>query len=376
MTYRVAIIAGEYSSDMLGAELIRALKKYDPDVQVYGIAGPQMEKAGCEVLYSVEELAMVGIVEPLKHLPRLLSIRHALYKKIIQDHPDIFIGIDAPDFNLGLELKLKKAGIRVVHYVSPSVWAWRKNRIHKIKRAVDLMLTLFPFETAIYQEHQIPVKFVGHPLADQIPLEIDQQAARQQLGLNKDGKVLALLPGSRRMEIHRLGGIFLKTAAWCMNKDPSIQIVAAMVNDVRAAQFSVLCKKVALHLPIQIIVGDAQRVMQASDIVLVASGTATLEAMLCKRPMVVAYRLAALTYWIAKRLVHLKYFSLPNLLTNQALVPEFLQEQVTPELLGTALMNLMNDKNKCQQLVEIFTRLHRQLKCGASAQAAAAIMRL
>jgi lipid-A-disaccharide synthase len=376
MPLRIAMVAGEYSGDILGADLIRFLRDKHPDLVVYGIAGPKMVSAGCKAIFPTERLAVMGIIEPLKHLPDLLNIRRQLKHYILENRPDVFIGIDAPDFNLGLEVILKKAGIPTVHYVSPTLWAWRKNRIFKIKRAVDLMLTLFPFEIAIYHQYHVPVRFVGHPLADHIPLQPDKTAARQRLGLPEEAKILALLPGSRRMEIKKLGKIFIETAKWCQTHEPNLQIVVATVNERRSSQFLKLLKRLKIDFPVKIIVGESLSVMESADVTLLASGTAALEAMLLKCPMVVAYRLSPLSFFIAKHLVTLKYISLPNLLAGKQLVPEFLQAQVNPLTLGKAVLEQLRNETKRQELVQAFTSIHRDLKRNASYQAAEAILEL
>ncbi|MBN1684080.1 MAG: lipid-A-disaccharide synthase [Gammaproteobacteria bacterium] len=378
---KFAIVAGEASGDLLGADLICALKKQCPHSEFFGIAGPKMIAAGCNALFSIEKLSVVGIIEPIKHLPELIKIRRQLYQRIIKEKPDVFIGIDAPDFNLGLEVKLKKAGIKVVHYVSPSVWAWRQGRIHKIKRAVDLMLTLFPFETEIYEQHNIPVKFVGHPLADQIPLKPDQKKARIKLGLPLDKKILAILPGSRAMELKNMAKIFIKTAQICAEQIPGLQIITAMPNKARLIQMQRI--ETGSDTPvsdpsskscIKIFLQQSHEVIAASDVVLLAAGTVTLEAMLLKRPMVVAYRLSPISYHILKRLVKLQTFSLPNLIAGEKLVPEFLQNEVRPEILAPAILKLFKEAGRDLSLQKRFTELHKLLKKNASQEAAEAIL--
>ena len=373
---RVAIVAGEYSGDILGADLIRALREKIPELIVYGIAGPQMIAVGCEAIYPTERLAVMGIIEPIKHLPSLLNIRRNIRRHVIKHRPDVFVGIDSPDFNLGLEMMLRKQGIPIVHYVSPTVWAWREKRIYKIKRAVDLMLTLFPFEIDIYHQHHVPVRCVGHPLADQIPIQPDKNAARQYLGLPQSTKILALLPGSRRMEIKKLAKIFVEAAKWCLEREPNLQIITAMVNDRRSKQFMKILKKLPLDFPVKIIIGESLKVMEAADVTLLASGTTALEAMLLKCPMVVAYRMSSVSFFIAKRLVKLKYISLPNLLAGKKLVPEFLQAQVTPPTLGKAVLEQLADEEKKHEIIEEFIRIHQDLKRDASHQAAEAILEL
>ena len=329
----IAIIAGELSGDILVAGLIHAIRAHYPDAIIEGIGGPQMLAAGFQSHYPLETLSVMGLVEVLKHYPRLKKCRDSLRDHFLQHPPDVFIGIDAPDFNLGLETILKSAGIKTVHYVSPSVWAWRQYRLRKIARACDLMLTLFPFEAEYYQRHQIPVRFVGHPLADEIPLQTDKQAARMRLNLPPQGVWVALLPGSRRNEVRQLGIPFLQTARWLLAQRSDLQFIVPLANAHLKALFTEQIAEIAPDLPLTLLDGQSREAMAAADVVLMASGTATLEAMLLKRPMVVAYRMAELTYWLAKWLVHIPYFSLPNLLAQEALVPEFLQHQVCPEKL-------------------------------------------
>ncbi|HWS04069.1 MAG TPA: lipid-A-disaccharide synthase, partial [Gammaproteobacteria bacterium] len=326
---RVGIIAGEMSGDLLGAGLIRALRERHPDAIIEGIGGAQMMAAGCRSLFPMEELSVMGLFEVLAHLPRLLRIRRSVIKHFLADPPDVFVGIDAPDFNLGVERRLKVAGIPTVHYVSPSVWAWRKGRIKTIARSVDHMLTLFPFEMAVYQEHHVPVSCVGHPLADLIPDHVDAVAARADLHLPVGVPLVALLPGSRAGEVARLADIFIATVHWCAHHRPGVHFVVPLANAITRDIFVGALRRHMGDLPVHLIDGQARQAMAASDAVLLASGTATLEALLLKRPMVVAYRLARLTYWLARWLVHLPYFSLPNLLAERALVPEFLQDEVT-----------------------------------------------
>ena len=373
---RIGVVAGEASGDILGAGLIKALRKIYPDLSIEGIAGPKMIEAGCKALYPMERLAVVGLIEPLKRLPELFKIRRYLYEHFFSQKLDVFIGIDAPEFNLGLEEKLKKAGIPVVHYVSPSVWAWRKNRIHKIKRAVDLMLTLFPFETKIYENHQIPFRFVGHPLADQISLKPNQKKAREKLGLALNTKILGILPGSRATELNQMAGVFIQTALWCLKQEPDLQIITAMAHDKRHKQFVEILQVTAPHLPIKIFTQKSHEVMAASDALLLAAGTVTLEAMLLKRQMVVAYRMNPISFFILKKLVNLNYFSLPNLIANKKLVPEFIQKQVTPEILGHVLLDQLNDKTKNKQLINEYTKIHTMLRQDASQQAAKAVKEL
>lgn len=373
---RIGIIAGELSGDLLGAGLIHALKKERPDSLIEGIGGPQMLAAGFHSHYPLEMLSVMGLVEVIKHYPRLKKCRDGLCQHFLQYRPDIFIGIDAPDFNLGLERILKTAGIPTVHYVSPSVWAWRAYRLRKIAKACHMMLTLFPFEAAYYQRHHVPVQFVGHPLADHLPLHNEPQVARTQLGLSPSATYVALLPGSRRQEIEQLSQPFLKTAHWLLKQRPDVHFIIPLAQGSFQVILQQHIAQIAAHLPVTLLTGQAQTAMAAADVVLMASGTATLEAMLLKRPMVVAYRLAPLTYQLAKRLVHIPYFSLPNLLAQAALVPEFLQHQVIPEKLGAAVLHWLNNPSQVKALQDRFIGLHQTLKQEADQQAAKAVLSL
>lgn len=374
---RIGIVAGEASGDQLGASLIRALQQINPNIQFEGIAGSQMIRAGCTAHFPMERLSVMGLWEVLGRLPELLNIRRKISQHFLANPPDVFIGIDAPDFNLPIETKFKAAGIPVVHYVSPTVWAWRKGRLKKIARAVDLMLTLLPFEVDFYRQNSnINAQFVGHPLADEIPLQAEQQIARDLFAISADKTVIALLPGSRANEINYLGAVFLQTALWCAQRQPNLIFIAPMVNDERRAQFVALQQKIAPQLNIKIIAGQAQQAMAAADAVLLASGTATIEAMLLKCPMVVAYRMSALTYFIAQRLIKTPYIALPNLLANKKLVPEFIQHAATAENLGAALLNYLENPQLTANLRAEFTNLHQQMRGDASARAAHFIMEL
>ncbi len=368
---RIALIAGEASGDILGAGLMQALKVRHPQVEFIGIGGPRMIAEGLDSYFPMERLAVMGLVEVLGRLAELLARRRRLVATLIEQRPDVVIGIDAPDFNLGLELKLRRAGIRTVHYVSPSVWAWRQKRVFKIRDACDLMLTLFPFEARFYTEHQVPVHFVGHPLADAIPLEVDRAAARLTLGLPPEGPVIALLPGSRGGEVGRLGGLFLDTAERLLASRPDLRFVLPCASPERCAQLEQML--VGRDLPLTLLDGQSHEALGACDAVLIASGTATLEALLCKRPMVVAYKVAPLTYRILSRLVKSPYVSLPNLLAGRLLVPELLQDAATPEALAGELLPLLDD-GRAQ--TESFDAIHRTLRRDASAEAAGAVLQL
>lgn len=371
---RIGIIAGEMSGDLLGAGLIKAIREQHPDAVIDGIGGPQMIAQGFSSRFPMEELSVMGLFEVLVHLPRLLRIRRAIVKHFLADPPDVFVGIDAPDFNLGVERRLKAAGIPAVHYVSPSVWAWRRGRIKTIARSIDLMLTLFPFEAAFYREHRVPVTFVGHPLADLIPDRVDTAPARAALHLPAAMPLVALLPGSRAGEVARLADSFIATMHWCVHQRPGVHFVVPLANTTTREIFVAALSRHAGDLPVHLVDGRAREVMAASDAVLLASGTATLEALLLKRPMVVAYRLAQLTYWLAKRLVQLPYFALPNLLAGRALVPEFLQDEVVPDVLGAAVLKCLDDTEVRQDLITMYDVIHQQLRCDADHTAAAAVL--
>lgn len=374
-TVRIGIVAGEASGDILGAGLIAALQKRFPDLQVEGIAGPRMLRLGAQSLFPMERLSVMGLVEPLKRLPELLGIRRTLRRHFIDNPPDLFVGIDSPDFNLSLEQSLKAAGIPTVHYVSPSVWAWRRGRIKKIARAVDHMLTLLPFEADFYREHQVPVTFVGHPLADEIPLQVDTAAAREELGFERDDKVIALLPGSRGGEVKLLGPLFLQAARWCFQRRPELRFVLPAANGQRKTELEQLLEDFR-DLPVTLLDGNSHGAVSAADHVLIASGTATLETMLLKKPMVVAYRMAKLSYAIFSRMLHTSWVSLPNLLAQRELVPEILQDDATPENLGAALLQFYDDPLLYDQLQREFDDLHQQLRRNASERAAEAVCKL
>ncbi|KES22669.1 MULTISPECIES: lipid-A-disaccharide synthase [unclassified Pseudomonas] len=368
---RVALVAGEASGDILGAGLMQALRERHPEVEFIGVGGARMQAQGLVSEFPMERLAVMGLVEVLGRLRELLRRRKELIRNLILARPDVFIGIDAPDFNLGLELQLRRAGIRTVHYVSPSVWAWRQKRVLKIKQACDLMLALFPFEAKFYEEHGVPVRFVGHPLANTIPLEADRAAARAQLGLPADAQVVALLPGSRGGEVGKLGALFLDTAERLLQQRPGLRFVLPCASPERRAQLEQMLQ--GRQLPLQLLDGQSHEALAACDAVLIASGTATLEALLYKRPMVVAYKVAPLTYAILKRLVKSPYISLPNLLAGRLLAPELIQDAATPEALAQHLLPLLDDGSA---QTESFDAIHRALRQDASAQAAEAVLAL
>ncbi|WP_298187867.1 lipid-A-disaccharide synthase [uncultured Pseudomonas sp.] len=368
---RVALVAGEASGDILGAGLMQALKAQHPAIEFIGVGGPLMQAQGLNSYFPMERLSVMGLVEVLGRLPELLSRRKRLINTLIAAKPDVCIGIDAPDFNLTLELKLRQAGIKTVHYVSPSVWAWRQKRVLKIRDACDLMLTLFPFEAQFYQDHQVPVRFVGHPLADTIPQQADRAAARDALNLPHDQPVVALMPGSRGGEVARLGSLFLDAAVRLRTLRPGIQFVLPCSSPERRAQLEQML--VGRDLPLTLLNGRSHEALAACNAVLIASGTATLEALLYKRPMVVAYKVAPMTYRILKRLVSSAYISLPNLLAERLLVPELIQDAATAEALAQLLAPLLNGG---EVQTEGFDVIHRALRRDASVQAAQAVLQL
>ena len=378
MKTRYVLVAGEHSGDLLGAGLIKAIKQQQPEALFAGIGGPLMRAEGFECWRDCEELAVMGLVEVLRHLPRLLHIRKTLIDRIVKWRPDCFIGIDAPDFNLTVERKLKQRQIATVHYVSPSIWAWRQGRAATIGRSADLVLTLFPFEPELYRQHGVDARFVGHPLADEFPDEPDAGLYRKQLQLPETGAILTIMPGSRSSEVERLGPIFARAMAIIHQRRPGILFVAPCANKATRRRFESQVEKHAPGVDLVWFDGQARAAMMASDLVLLASGTAALEAMLAKRPMVVAYRIAHLTYWIIRALGLLKVdrYSLPNALANRPLVPELMQYDLTPESLATLALSVLGGESTPADLQTEYRRLHRNLKQGASMLAAAAVLDL
>jgi len=374
---RVGLVAGESSGDQLGAALIRALRARAPQLACAGVAGPLMAAEGCDAWASAHELAVMGLFEPLKHLPRLIRLRRRLAARFLAERPDLFVGIDAPAFNLGLAARLKRAGLPTVQYVSPQVWAWREGRVRLIARACDLVLCLLPFEAEFYAQHGVRAVFVGHPLADQIPLEIDQPRARRELGIDVNDAVVALLPGSRLGEVERLGRDFLSAAQWVQARRPAVRFIAPMASKAARDMFERQIVELGWR-GVRLLDGGAQRALAAADAALVASGTATLEALLSKRPMVVAYRFGRLTALAIRRLglVKVPYFSQPNLLAGRRLVPELFQEEVTPEALGRALLAQLEDEVRRAELEQEFRRIHETLRLGGAERAAAAVLDL
>ena len=372
----IALVAGETSGDILGAGLIRALKARHPDARFVGVAGPLMQAEGCEAWYEMEELAVMGIVEVLGRLRRLLHIRKDLTQRFTELRPDVFVGIDAPDFNITLEGNLKRAGIRTIHYVSPSVWAWRQKRVFKIGRNTDLVLAFLPFEKAFYDRYNVPCRFIGHTMADAMPLQPDKLAARRELGIADDALCLGLLPGSRGAEVEMLSADFLRAAQLLRQRYPALEIVVPLVNAKRRTQFEQIKASVAPELPMHLLDGKGRQAMIASDAAILASGTAALECMLAKCPMVVGYRMKPFTFWLAKRLVKTPYVSLPNLLAGRELVQELLQEECQPAALAAALEPLLHAGLERDALLATFTQLHQQIRWNADEQAADAVLEI
>jgi len=375
---RIGLVAGEASGDTLGAHLIAALRAVKPDAKFFGVAGPKMQAAGCEVWEPSESLAVMGLFEILRDLPRLMRLRARVRRAFLAARPDVFVGIDAPEFNLGLAQSLRAAGIPTVQYVSPQVWAWRQGRVQSMQASVDLVLCLLPFEKRFYDAQGLPAVFVGHPLADTIPLQVDRGAARAKLGIPSSVPVIALLPGSRRGEVTRLGADFAAIARWLAERRPELVFVAPMASAATREIFSRELARAAPGVAVRLLDGQAQTALIAADAVLVASGTASLETALCKRPMVVVYRLGALTAWVLRRLklVKSKFFAQPNLLADRRVVSEYFQEEIVPESIGAELLMWLDDPDRRASLEQEFARIHADLRQGGSVRAAEAILAL
>jgi lipid-A-disaccharide synthase len=368
---RIGLVAGELSGDQLGAALIRAIQTIQPDAQFEGIAGAEMRAAGCQALARSERLAVMGLVEVLGSLPGLLRLRSKIARHFLHNPPDVFVGIDAPDFNIPLERVLKRKGIPTVHWVSPSVWAWRKYRLEKIRRSVDLMLTLFPFEAQFYQQQGVEARFVGHPLADEITGSPSRQQAKALLQLDGQSPCVALLPGSRAAEVKRLLPVFIEAARLCKRTLPELQFVLPVATaDLLPLCGDMLNSGTQQELSLRVLNGQARQAMLAADVVLLASGTATLECMLVNRPMVVAYRMHPLSYALASRMLHVPYVSLPNNLLGTGQVPEYLQSAATPQRLAAAVLELLQQPDKAARQIQPFARVHEQLQTNAALQAA------
>ncbi len=370
----IGIVAGEESGDQLAADLVHSLKQHLPDLQVTGIGGQHLENAGCEILYPVEKLAVMGIYEVFSRMFEILSIRRKVRDFFLDHPPDVFIGVDAPDFNFSLEKQLRKAGIKTIHYVSPSIWAWREYRLKSIGRSIDKMLTLYPFEIPYYEKYKIPAEFVGHPLASRIPLQTNREAARQRLGLPLDRKIIAVFPGSRRSELERLVNPFLDSLELCRQADPSLCFISNLTGENACAYVRKQADNRTPALNICYFTGKPLDVMEAADVILLASGTAALEAMLMKRPMVVAYKVNWLSYQIIKRMVRMPYVSLPNVIAGRLVVPEFLQTDCVPEKIAPEIISWLNNEEKIKRQVELFEDLHRQIRADSQTLLAKAVL--
>ncbi|MCE5180416.1 MAG: lipid-A-disaccharide synthase [Betaproteobacteria bacterium] len=374
---KVGIVAGEASGDLLGAHLVNALKNRVPGIEFVGVGGPKMQAAGVHSLFPMETLAVRGYVEVLRHYREIIGIRRKLHRHFVDNPPDVFIGVDAPDFNLDLEMGLKKRGIPTVHYVSPSIWAWRGERIRKIARAVSHVLTLFPFEKKIYDGAGIPVTYVGHPSADIAPEHPDRKAAREQLKLPPGATVIAMLPGSRQSELHYMAKLFVQTARMIVAVNPNVQFLVPLVSRETRNMFEAeIYRSKCGDLPLTVLFGHAHTAMVAADAALVASGTATLEAALLKCPMVITYKMSPLTWRMMQRKTYLPYVGLPNILEGRFIVPELLQDDATPENLSQAMLNLVSDKLVREKLTRTFSGLHLQLKQNTAERAVDAILPL
>ena len=373
---RIAMVAGEASGDLLASHLMAALKAKLPDAVFYGIGGPKMQSLGFDAWWPMERLAVMGYVDALKHYREISGIRRQLKKRLLDIRPDIFIGVDAPDFNLGLETDLKSAGVKTIHYVSPSIWAWRGGRIMKIARAVDRVLALFPMEPPLYEKERIPVTYVGHPLADIIPLVTNMRAVREKLSMPKEVPIFAMLPGSRKGELEMMADTFVQTAKIIRERFlPNALFIVPLTTRETRLQFEMaIYQQQAGDVPFRLLFGHAQDALGAADVSLVASGTATLEAALIKRPMVITYKIAKLSYWIMKRMAYQAFVGLPNILAGRSVVPEILQDEATPENLAEALVKLYEDKENAEAVAEAFTEIHLQLRQNTAEKAANAVI--
>jgi lipid-A-disaccharide synthase len=375
MVVRIAMVAGEASSDLLASHLIRALKRHLPEAEFFGIGGPKMQAEGFEAWWPAEKLSVHGYVDALKNYRELSGIRRSLLNRLLADRPAAFIGVDAPDFSLWLERRLKDKGIPAIHFVSPSIWAWRKGRLKGIARSVSHMLCLFPFEPELYRTAGVPVSYVGHPLADVFPLKADQAGAREMLQITGDGPVFAFLPGSRQSELRNLADTYIATAAILHERHPDARfLVPLATRETRMLFEDALRRHAHVDLPIRILFGHANDAMIAADVVLVASGTATLEAALLKRPMVITYKIGKWSFRLMKRMAYLPWVGLPNVLANREVVPEVLQDAATPQALADALDGWLTDKARAAELVQVFTDMHLQLRQNTADKAAAAIL--
>ena len=378
MPLRVGLVAGESSGDLLGAGLITAIRERHPDAVFEGVAGPEMVAAGCNKWADAETLAVMGLIEPLKHLPELLGLRRSLLARWRATPPDVFVGIDSPDFNLGLEAALKASGVKTMHYVSPSIWAWRAWRIRKIRKAADCVLCILPFEPAIYEDQGIDAVFVGHPRASSLTGDSDVGSARAMLKLPAEGTVVAVLPGSRSSEVVRLAPIFAAAASKIAAIDMHVRFITPIASPRIRPQIEQCLQVAGMTDRFTLIDGQSEQAMIAADVVLLASGTAALESALLGKPTVAAYRVTALTYWILYcfKLVNLQYFTLPNLLTEKPQVPEFIQYDATPEAIADEVMSMLNDPHRCAVIRKSFAKLRGELALDANERAADALIRL
>lgn len=369
------MVAGEASSDQLAAHLIGALKQHLPDVQFYGIGGPKMQREGFESLWPAEMLAVRGYAEVLRHYRAITSMRRQLLRRLLKDRPDVFVGVDGSDFNLWLEKRLKRSGITTIHFVSPSIWAWRRNRMDRIVQSVSHILALYPFEPALYRDTEVRCSYVGHPLADVIPLDVDQRAVRERLGVPQDSPVVALLPGSRQSELHFMAETFIETAKRLLDRYPRLQFLVPLVSRETRLQFeTALWKLKADELPFTLMFGHAADAIAASDAVLVASGTATLETALVGRPMVITYKMSPWSWRLMRGMRYLPWVGLPNILAGRYVVPEFLQDDATPENLAQALGNVLVDRQARAAITRVFESVHRQLRQDTAQKAADAVL--
>ncbi|EGV28749.1 Lipid-A-disaccharide synthase [Thiorhodococcus drewsii AZ1] len=374
----IGIVANEASGDLLGAAIVREIRRHGGEVRFVGVAGPAMLAEGCETLFDMDRFSVMGLMEVLGHLRELLGLRRSLVRHFIENPPDLFIGVDAPDFNLGLERRLREAGIKTVHLVSPTVWAWRPGRVKAIRRSVDLMLSVFPFEETFLRQHGVPATYVGHPLADEIPLDVDRAAARVALGLPTEGSVVAILPGSRVGEMQRLAEPFIETAKRCLTARPELRFVVPCVSLRLRALFAAELERIAPDLPVILVEGRSREAMAAADCLLTASGTATLEGLLFERPMVVAYRVHPISYHVVKQLglVKVPYIAMANLLAGRELAPEFIQSRCRPDLLAPAVLSFFDDPRRVEEIQVEYRRIHRALRCNAASEAAKALLGL
>ena len=374
---RIAMVAGEASGDLLGGHLVSALTSLDNQASFVGIGGPRMRAGGFESWYPMEKLSVRGYVEVLRHYREIMGIRRALCDRLLDERPDVFVGIDAPDFNLGLEARLKSAGIPTVHYVSPSVWAWRRGRIRKIAKSASHLLVLFPFEADLYRDAGLPVTYVGHPVADVVPLQVGKAAAKEQLRLSPNKVIIALLPGSRESELRYMADTFVLTAQRIAEKIPNVQFLCPLgTRQTRDLFEAAIHRHQAQELPITMMFGHSHAALAAADLALVASGTATLETALFKTPMVITYKMSGFTWQMMRRMLYLPYVGLPNILAGEFIVDEFMQDAATPEALSQAMLQLFGDTTRQKQQIARFTEMHETLRQDNAARAADAVMQL